>query len=1324
MAKGYTQRGPDTAPQPGGPLPGRAVPALASLSATLNSGTRAQGLSALGGLLNAPAPRGGVVQRAGDLDPEEDDGWLEEWYAKTPDEKSMTADRKFAQILNNVLPDGGKARQKKIDELDWSQLKGPLIDAMLTYQVHMAPFIPETGQGLDRNMRGRKEGTYYRSTEHRLKTAYTRVARRSRPKLRRETAPGRKKAMWPLNKGLLKGVGKRSRRVPPEFDRLSTVQDVDVFDRMRFSHFASLGVTQNPLILLSKAREIVEESGNTSDTEDVPMSALIDLPPRTGRYKGKGRSLLGVEPEDLVNKSLGKLAGLSAPASDEAYREFLVRERGTTSNALSELINDAGMDEISAVGVEGHPSLIIHNAEIEGQPDRRQALKDWEREFLTGLNTGSDPWQVMTAKRGSFGFARPSTAEMLPSLRLWPGFAPFELLAPNVVNALGIDARPSDIEDRTPGDADDPRLYIEALKAAVRHASVAIRRGQAVKPLSDKEQSVRNWLLTRMAINLEKARFLLEMPREAADGSLAQHYQKAISVLERLQEYSFLYTAATFEKRDKEDEADPYLRYLDTAESVQGQHREVFYLDSGMQAINAATLLAGHYDSQGGRKAKMNRPYFETETVRTAMGIKLASRDPSQDEDALILSDLSPVIKDPANRRDPKDRIGRDAHFEDIADDLTADSLPVFDVTNASLRDVDTILDQKPDDKRPRNFLVVESLTKHSQLGTDKYTAGRLIAVGDEDFIAEAKAILQPIADEAYHPLLEEYRRNMDEVLYGDTVIAPAQDWSDDFAANSGRYDAFMTAMGFDKGWADASGRGQAATADPAAGFVLLRKAFDQYVQTVASGDKMAPGYEQAFASLPSSDQATLSQRLERRLLRQTGLSGEAAFSTLLTGASTPTGIENLGATCYLAAGLNMLAFSGYSDFFSAMPDDDEVDAELRQEIGGIIADIRGGAAIDGDSIGTLLGMLRARNLLPPRSAEDIQRGTRDSQIQHDPHEVFFGQLLGHFATELQDFMLEQRFTTTATDRDNAVPQLVNELTQVSTLDAAGQVVSGEPSPQIELPITGVSDLAGALTQYLQLEQIDDWNFIDPQQEDAAYGPGPGMARRGAATRQLSFGNQTPRTLTLVLKRWNILRQKDSRAIDMPERFDLNGRTYRLDAVLHHRGNTGGGHYTTSTRNPDDGNWQYRDDLNVAADPSFAARRPYGYIFTYNLEGDADENRPNMDIRNPPPPAPQLPQQQDSEDDSDDASSDFLRDASDDEERQLQDGAEESEDEPMSGAAKRVAGHKRTSAAPKSKQPPKKKKKTATKKPVKPAAARKWHRAGKRLTRAKPMTGL
>ena len=383
-------------------------------------------------------------------------------------------------------------------------------------------------------------------------------------------------------------------------------------------------------------------------------------------------------------------------------------------------------------------------------------------------------------------------------------------------------------------------------------------------PGAAKSSSLLGWLRNRLVVNLEKARFLLTLHNDAAKGedkpvNEAQHYLKSAEVIERLQEYAFMYSAATFEedRRGYEERTkdDAYEAYLGTADFLEAKGHKVFYLDSGMQALNVAALIARKHKNlkPGGSLTSVDHhPYYETSSVRSALNLTAPSFLGSPD---IVSADFSPVLKD-RPRAGGQTRLSPDAHMARIAKSIAPKSIPILDVTNTSLRTVSDLVATVDDGTKMQNFIIVESLVKHSQLGADKFISGRLVVVGDEAFLKEAEEVAGPIADKVPHPLVDEFRRNLDQTLYGGAFVLSSRG-ARGLAGQARAYDTFVVAMGYGEAWQEATAeRGDIeeedrtqARRDGKVEWDLLRRAFDGSVSTHAKSADLGCRARLAYAA-------------------------------------------------------------------------------------------------------------------------------------------------------------------------------------------------------------------------------------------------------------------------------------------------------------------------------------------------------------------------------------------------------------------------------------------------------------------------------------------
>lgn len=257
---------------------------------------------------------------------------------------------------------------------------------------------------------------------------------------------------------------------------------------------------------------------------------------------------------------------------------------------------------------------------------------------------------------------------------------------------------------------------------------------------------------------------------------------------DKLQEYSMIYTAATLVDTVNpnashttagkfKDSNDVYEKRV--ASKFSGLDYRVYYLDSGEQALVTAGILANRFekrkDETDNRVPKSNyishNPYFEIGVFKGDSRSNLKN-DPSG---KIVHADLSPVITSGRTTPKPSAEINKEVretwqNTDPLKTVKHADVIPIIDITNSSLDGVTDL------GNMPNNFIIVESLTKHAQLGADKFIMGRLIALSNTagsrgviskaNFLDLSQKIVGPVANAAYNPLLAKIRANMDKALY------------------------------------------------------------------------------------------------------------------------------------------------------------------------------------------------------------------------------------------------------------------------------------------------------------------------------------------------------------------------------------------------------------------------------------------------------------------------------------------------------------------------------------------------------------------------------
>lgn len=299
-----------------------------------------------------------------------------------------------------------------------------------------------------------------------------------------------------------------------------------------------------------------------------------------------------------------------------------------------------------------------------------------------------------------------------------------------------------------------------------------------------------------------------------------EHYLRSCVVIENLMEYSYMLESLLTEDPKAQMEQgqgqgqkkDPYPAYFNKtmepeAPSPSGPIKSAtYYTDSGMQAMVVAALIANGWRNKKGVSEGEKNPaidvnsYFEYATIdtqhlgldtyirggrstksvaRNAMERTLAQLDAILP--GIISIDLNPVFTSSEQKETAKTAPDTLAHFANKQPEGAASSssapedetmsgkndhtIPIIDITNTSLK---TAADLNLGEGY-NNYIVVESLSKHQQLGADKFTMGRITVVGTPEFIGLADSIAQPVHDAAYDRLPAMYRLRMDHLFFGET---------------------------------------------------------------------------------------------------------------------------------------------------------------------------------------------------------------------------------------------------------------------------------------------------------------------------------------------------------------------------------------------------------------------------------------------------------------------------------------------------------------------------------------------------------------------------
>ncbi|WP_437607051.1 hypothetical protein WMF20_40100 [Sorangium sp. So ce834] len=299
------------------------------------------------------------------------------------------------------------------------------------------------------------------------------------------------------------------------------------------------------------------------------------------------------------------------------------------------------------------------------------------------------------------------------------------------------------------------------------------------------------------------------------------------------------------------------------------------------------------------------------------------------------------------------------------------------------------------------------------------------------------------------------------------------------------------------------------------------------------------------------------------------------------------TGVHNIGNSCFLSAGLTMLALTdAYYDLF-APRDGEDLDAagpRLRAAVRPILEQIRAGTLVGAETMQALDEVLRDTGVL----------GASSRTTQQDPSEVLFRRLFERASLDTAGVTLAQRQRTDW--REVKLSETGEALGDRTSLDDNLVWDSTQPDVVLSPLVNGSRTLQQALDAHFGASTMDDVAAVRQ-----------GRAVTGSPSRQLLVDstNNTPRAITIALQRGD---GENESEIDVPEWLRVNDRWYRLNVVVNHHGPTrDAGHYTATTRNAATGQWQVRDDRRVSdADPRAAAqRRNRGYLFTFERVDDA-----------------------------------------------------------------------------------------------------------------------
>lgn len=728
-----------------------------------------------------------------------------DWYdQQTVKEASAgKAQKKYTQLLYALL---GEDNLNNLGKFDINSLKGDFLSMLVFFHRHIASFKAEEGHGFDREETG--GGMYARSSrEHPLNEQLKGMLGLAKPQA--------KKLLQPLNLSLLTLQGDQDK---VSSTKVGGTKYLSKKGEDRFS-VSSAGLPSHNLKILSDQQEIAIHNKSQESRLNLfnPKSGIA---PGVSRVVGENSSII----DTLIDKKkTGLKDKVAAAGGYESFHDHMLENRGAMVKSISEAINKitGGSEVLNAIGSEGHPSLIllIPKIGLDG-PFKYKGTTDHESTKaivpIVVQDFNEAPGQEVKATlRGSFGFQRPTIADTGDSIRIWPGYAPVEALLPglkvvvqNIRNKgehedLGAT---KDLEDLK-SNPDNPVLHIESLKTAMRHAFIALGTKIDSKAPAPKKR-VAEWLKTRLLIKLQQSEILLEKGSTlfakdsvASQSEKNKHFSVTADMTDKLQEYTMLYTAATLKaggNPNKEHLTTGKFKnsadvYEDKVVSKLGAtDYRIFYLDSGEQALISAGILANRFDKGADESSKNFNELFPADPTRVAKS-KYARLNPyfeisafggdsrsnlehvTNGSESVVHADLSPVITSGITAPKPKSEIHNEVRKtwqNEGGDVIHATKIPIIDITNSSMQAVVDL------GKMPNNFIIVESLTKHQQLGADKFIMGRLIAVSKTEgskgmtaleatnFLDLAQKVVGPVANEGYNPLLAQIRANMDRALY------------------------------------------------------------------------------------------------------------------------------------------------------------------------------------------------------------------------------------------------------------------------------------------------------------------------------------------------------------------------------------------------------------------------------------------------------------------------------------------------------------------------------------------------------------------------------
>ncbi|KAI5589238.1 hypothetical protein BDE02_05G148900 [Populus trichocarpa] len=309
---------------------------------------------------------------------------------------------------------------------------------------------------------------------------------------------------------------------------------------------------------------------------------------------------------------------------------------------------------------------------------------------------------------------------------------------------------------------------------------------------------------------------------------------------------------------------------------------------------------------------------------------------------------------------------------------------------------------------------------------------------------------------------------------------------------------------------------------------------------------------------------------------------GSDPFNDLRSTDETPSGLTNLGATCYANSVLQCLYMNASfrEGVFSVEPDVLNEQPVLYQLV-------------------RLFAQLHASKLAFIDPAPFITTLELDNAVQQDGHE---------FLTLLLS-LLERCLSHSKVSKARTIVQDLfrGSVSQVTTCSNCGRDSEAssktEDFYELQMNVKGLKSLDESLDQYLSVEQLHGENQYNCEL----------CKSRVDATHRIRL-RTLPDVLNFQLKRYEFLpktttRKKITSAFGFPGELDMGRRLsepsqlewiYDLSAVLIHKGTAvNSGHYIAHIKDENTGQWWEFDDEHV----SNLGRRPFGEGFSSSAKG-------------------------------------------------------------------------------------------------------------------------